>query len=88
MTDENHDRAISFVNGDGVTLAVIVRDARSDDFTTGLGACPQHGRKANERTQEAQRLGAINRRSASHRSVLVRIRAAAFQSMMKPKLPW
>src|SRR5260370_29576977 len=71
MTDENDDRAVGFLNGEGLTQAVIVGNARRHHFSAAIGAGTQRGRKAKECAEQAQGSIAIGGCSVCHRAVLV-----------------
>lgn len=42
LADEDHDRAVGLRYRDRMTLTIIVGNARGDDFTGRIVACPQH----------------------------------------------
>src|SRR3954470_4167041 len=58
MADENDDRAVGFVNSDGMTLAIIVGNTRRH-FILGMPASSKHDCKADKRSRDAERTLAI-----------------------------
>ena len=92
MTDEDDDRAIPFVNGDRMTLAIIDWNARRHDLVVGQRARRERGRKPDKRAQQAQNRQTIDRCFRCHGFILgpalcQHPGGVSSQSMMKPKLP-
>ncbi len=85
MTDEDHDRAVGFLDRDGMAQPIVLGHARRHEFAAGVVAGSERDREAQECAQAAQGAMAIGRCDACHRSVLFPVaQAVPSQSMMKP----
>ena len=80
LADEDDDRAVGFLDGDRMALAVVVGKRRRDDLRVGVLAGPQHDGKADERSRQAEGAAAIERAC----SVVIGLVLVPPQSVIKP----